>query len=189
MATSRIDPGLLVFRNRSSPSLPEPAPLEHPLHRRDGGLDGQGWVRPPGPAPVEVDDALRVLEQVAGEDRDHRLPRPHEPATLELPGPGHGRRRGRLAPDARRIHHRLGLQDLAVLDRRDHALGRANGPHGALETRGIADADGGGHGLRLYAEALAEAGAEAAGEGGGTCGLYGDEAGEPLDEGQLLGLP
>ena len=63
-----------------------------------------------------------ILEQVAGENRDHSLIAANDPALYELPRSRQARGTGRLAADTGRVDHRFRLEDFPIFDGGDHAI-------------------------------------------------------------------
>ena len=121
-AADRVRPG----HGRRTPPRPPASrkPYGSPLRSRtrlaqqaldlgDPRLDLDRRVAAPARARVELHHDPGVLQQVAGQHGDHRLAGPDHAARHQPPHAGQRRRRGRLAADAGRVDHRLGVEDLA----------------------------------------------------------------------------
>src|SRR4029077_16397283 len=85
-----------------------------------------GACRPRLDLLMVADHGSRVLEDVAGQHRDHAIGLPDHTFTEQSPHAGHGGGAGGLASDPRAVHHRLGLENVIVADGGHDAVRLAN---------------------------------------------------------------
>jgi signal transduction histidine kinase len=178
-------PAPKVFSDEDVPDTAEPTPTE-------GGHSPPGVDSPTGKSGGAKSDRAsnkaRGSQKVPGQDGHDRVAPADGAPAQELTGPGHRRRRGGLAAEARPVYDGLGVEDLPVAHRRHEAAGLPDGPHRPVVAGRVPDPDCGGHRLRLDPVPLAESGLEAAVEGVRPGGLDRGDAGHPAYEAEFVGL-
>ena len=98
---------------------------------------------------MEFDGVVGVLERVAGEHQNHGLVGGDDALGAQFLQPGQGDGRGRLAAQSFGAELGLGDGDLRLGHVEAPAAGLLNDPRRLAPGGGIADANGGGAGVRL----------------------------------------
>src|SRR5690242_9040351 len=140
------------------------------------------------PLAAALNADLGVLELMSGQHGNDIGAVLDLAGTHQLVNAGHGRRRGRLAPDAVFGQHGFSLKNLLVADGFAEAIGGTKRAKSLSPVHGIADTNGGSFGARLNGSHLIGAAGDHAVKRAGPFGLNDDETRLLIDQAELLQL-